>query len=157
LIILFILIYIIGDITVVSKDKLRPFNINVNDVVCVSLNNDVEFNEEDGINGLCIVQIKKKYNGNKNHDIKYEAMILKKKLDEAKNTYSLEKTDKMLTVTRRNFVLPENFLKIMEKQKLDIENKNLIETNIPNNNIKIEIPLKKSKIGKFFKFYKKKK
>ncbi|OUM69194.1 hypothetical protein PIROE2DRAFT_57565 [Piromyces sp. E2] len=138
-----------GDYTDVNKDKLRPFNVNLGDIVCVSLKNDTEYSEEDGINGLRIVQIKSKISGNKNHDTKYKAMILKKKLDEINNTYSLEKTDKTITVMRKNFVLPEKFLKIMDKQKKDIENKNLIETNIPNSNIKIEIPLKESKIVLF--------
>ncbi|ORX61079.1 hypothetical protein BCR36DRAFT_341300 [Piromyces finnis] len=142
-----------GDMTSVSKNHLRQFNIKPDDIVCVSLEDDIEFNGEDGINGLCIVQIIKKINEiknkDKNHEIKYEAVILKKKLDETNNTFILENTKKTIIVALKNFVLPENFLKIIDEQKKEFDKK-LTETSI-----KVEIPLKKPKIetNKIFEDY----
>ena len=130
----------------VEKNKVRPYDIQVDDIVSVYFEDDVEYN---GIYGLCIVQIKKKIS-----EDKFEAVILNKTLNENDNSYKLLETNKVIKVLTKNFVFHEEIFKIIDEQKLEMEDEILYDNdNFQSSGSKLEYSLKNPKTGIYIYIY----
>ncbi|ORX79410.1 hypothetical protein BCR32DRAFT_269496, partial [Anaeromyces robustus] len=130
-----------GSKSEVEIDKMRLFNIQIDDIISIYLEDDMEYNESDGIFGLYVIQIKKKINKDK-----YEAEVLKKVLNENDNSYSLQKLNKTITVLTKEFILPEKLVNIIDEQRKNKQENDKKKDIISNNLIRNGSSLKKPKI-----------
>jgi len=111
----------------------------------IELDHDRDYNEEIGHDGFYIVQIIKKIKKDT-----YKACILIKEFDEIHNKYFLQKSEETISVHMHQFIIPQEYVKIIEEEieiiKKEIKNEDSFNSS---NNIKKVISLKKPKIGKF--------
>jgi len=140
-----------GSNTTVKKEDLRYFNIKEEDVMLIELDHDRDYNEEIGHDGFYIVQIIKKIKKDT-----YKACILIKEFDEIHNKYFLQKSEETISVHMHQFIIPQEYVKIIEEEieiiKKEIKNEDSFNSS---NNIKKVISLKKPKIeNKIFEGYK---